>query len=58
MRYVTRPRASYDDDRIWPEQVTVHVPDEQPVKTGLVDQHGHDIYRVPERNPIGFRLRG
>jgi len=59
MRYVACPHAWSDDEDAGRTLATqVHEPDEpRPVKTGLVDQFGHDIYRVPERRPIGFRLR-
>ena len=60
-RYVTKPR-SWDDwndtASVGPDQrMVVHEVEDGPVKTGLVDQHGHDIYRVPERHAIGFRLK-
>ena len=59
MKYISRPRAWDEDEDAGRTLATqVHEPaDALPVKTGLVDQHGHDIYRVPERNPIGFRFR-
>lgn len=33
---------------------TVHEDDVAPVKTGLVDAAGRDLFRVVERIPIGF----
>ncbi len=44
-----------EDDQ--PIADTVYVHDDEPQKTGLLDQYGRPLYRMPERNPIGFRLR-
>lgn len=54
MKYVAL--ASVDE---WhqPAAETVYETDEMPRKTGLLDQYGRPLYRVPERQPIGFRLR-
>jgi hypothetical protein len=56
-RYVSRPRASRMWDDTAPEgqsapleQPRVH--GGEPVPTGLVDQHGYDICRLPD--PVGF----
>jgi hypothetical protein len=56
MRYVTiaRPRAEYLDDAPQFNGQTVIVEDDQPVKTGLLDASGVDIYRVRERAQVGF----
>jgi len=50
MRYVTRPRASWDEDKPHIEGKTVH--EREPVDTGLLDANGTPIWRV--MSPIGF----
>ena len=50
MRYVTRPRASWDDEMPMIEGTTVH--EREPIKTGILDEAGNDIWRV--MSPIGF----
>lgn len=62
IRYVARPRrlrAYWDDeadiDSAAARSLTVHEPKDEPQETGLVDQHGNDLMRLPaERRPIGF----
>jgi len=60
IRYLTllrRPRTVTVQDDVWTEPpVTMQViSDEgQPVDTGLVDQFGTTIYRVPTRERMGF----
>lgn len=52
-RYVARPRAKraeYDEDAPLISMLFVDAPEE--VWTGLLDQHGDDLYRLP--SPIGF----
>lgn len=59
MKYVPirRPRASdYFDEGPILEGRTVYIEDE-PVDTGLVDQHGTPLYRVAERIAPGFKVR-
>ena len=34
--------------------MTVLHDDDEPQRTGLIDQHGVPIYRVPTRRPVGF----
>lgn len=36
--------------------LTVYEVDDEPVDTGLVDASGLPIYRVTDREPIGFRV--
>lgn len=37
------------------DTMTVHVSgDEEPVWSGLYDHQGRQLYRVPERHPVGF----
>lgn len=50
MRYVTRPRASWDEDKPHIEGKTVH--EREPVDTGLLDKDGNAIWRI--MSPIGF----
>ncbi len=38
--------------------VVVIEEERQPRETGLVDQHGAKIYRVPARHPCGFLASG
>lgn len=59
-RYVTsasRPRHVRAEDDFWPETretIAVIVDEESAVDTGLVDAAGVSIYRVPQRNRVGF----
>lgn len=45
------------DDKTRPANPDVYCVEDAPIRTGLVDADGNSIYRVPERRPIGFRLR-
>lgn len=42
----------------WQDRPTTHVieDDPTPIRTGLLDQHGTPLYRMPERVPLGFDL--
>lgn len=58
-RYITRApkRAVRCDDDAWSygrETLDVIVESDGPVATGLTDQHGVPIMRLPSRSPIGF----
>ncbi len=58
-RYIARvpKRAIRVEDDWWPanrETLDVIVTDDGAVKTGLVDQHGTLIMRLPSRGPLGF----
>lgn len=45
-----RPRANWTDyDGLVPD---IHVPEAQPVDTGLLDASGNKLMRMP--NPVGF----
>lgn len=58
MPYVSRPRAIVLDGWNNDLSVTAHemiITDDSPVPVGLVDAHGHPIYRIAERVPIGFQ---
>lgn len=60
MRTVYRPiarraRADYIDYDACPVAETVYEQDDDPVETGILDQHGTMLYRTVERDPIGFR---
>lgn len=60
MRYVTRqrwPHADYDDEPERPliQHMTVFEASEAMTPTGLLDQHGNELCRVEEMEPIGFR---
>ena len=60
-RYITR-RAWWDDEdgsnpgfsAIELRGMQIAVEDDQPEKTGLLDQHGDPLYRVRERIKTGF----
>jgi hypothetical protein len=57
-RYVTKAVECGDE---WWEPAAAHidvlVTDDKPEDTGLLDQFGERLYRLPEREPIGFRSR-
>lgn len=52
-----RTSQCWDDDAPVIAGTTVYEPDDAPVDTGLLDQHGVPLYRVVRRNPIGFHRR-
>lgn len=53
MRYVTRPRSDTFDDLCDSPLIEARMVMEQnPVKTGLLDKDGNDIWRV--MSPVGF----
>lgn len=55
MRYVTLPRADWDDDPRLDEVTTrTVIVDDEPVKTGLLDRNGTPLYRVRDRLRLGF----
>ena len=62
IRYVPRARRPRACDPEWhefaqPRTMDVIVPDETaPEDTGLLDQHGVPLYRVPERVRCGFHV--
>lgn len=54
------PRAIDAGDEFWTEahitcDVILEEGAHQPRKTGLLDQDGHAIMRIPERVPMGFK---
>ena len=60
-KYITKPSKLY-----WNEDVQMETPermhlvvfeDHDPVDTGLLDAFGNYLYRLPEREPIGFQMR-
>jgi hypothetical protein len=59
MKYVTRAVITVQDH--WGRShlaggETVFEEEKKPVNTGLVDANGIPLFRVPEVNPIGFKL--
>lgn len=58
-RYVSGIRIRSDFDE-WDADAsqslarTVHEEERQPIRTGLLDHHGNDIYAMDEADPIGF----
>lgn len=63
MRYVTLrgvPATSWwDTNAVDYLPRTVHEEDRKPIDTGLLDANGTKLYRVEDREPIGFiRPRG
>jgi hypothetical protein len=63
VRYVTRSgRAGFNADTwdYWSEGdggVTVFEPSDDPQETGLFDPHGNKLFRVVDRDSIGFRCK-
>jgi hypothetical protein len=37
------------------DRVTVHETSDEPQPTGLLDANGNQLYRIIEKEPIGFR---
>jgi len=58
-RYVTRPKAFVSESHTpeYQPTVTVYEAEPAPMATGLLDQFGQQIYRVDEKEPIGFNLK-
>lgn len=60
-RYTTKPRAIWVEDlgEECPDlpQITVYE-DDCPQSTGLLDAQGNELYRVDEKEPIGFKVNG
>lgn len=59
LRYTTRPKTYWDADLeeeiASPVTMMIHEDDETCEDTGLLDKHGNPLYRVGERNAIGFK---
>lgn len=61
-KYVTRrPRSTWceelDMDVPDPAPLTVYEPDDGAEPTGILDASGNELWRIEEREPIGFRVR-
>ncbi len=57
MRRETSPQRSYVGDDYWRldrSSIDVIVSERGPRRTGLLDQDGNDLYRVPAERPAGF----
>ena len=60
MRYLLkRPRQYWDDEEVarldLPSSIAIHENNDSE-RTGLLDMHGNEIYRVRERQKLGFDL--
>lgn len=63
-RYVAiarKPKASYFDGDLGceihaPEHLTIYEAEDAPRDTGLLDANGTPLYRMSDRQPIGFDL--
>ena len=56
-RYIVKPRMASLDDGLDAENYlarTVFEPDPAPVRTGLLDARGNELFAVVEIGPIGF----
>lgn len=53
-----RPRAWVSETDIPQDRptCTVWIGDDEPIDTGLVTAHGTSIFRVVDRQPIGFKV--
>jgi len=47
--------SSIEHERIEDGSRTVHVKDDEPIDSGLLDAQGNRLYRFPEKLPMGFR---
>lgn len=56
-RYVTRTWRDETSEG-WQERPSITVSEayDDPIDTGLLNENGTRLYRVPERQPIGFCL--
>jgi len=60
MRYISLPKREKSSDEYWEPRLMPPLAHPQvfvsdPVKTGLIDSDGNDIYRLPDA--IGFLAR-
>lgn len=60
--YVTRPRSLWVDELesevSEPPHLVVYEDGNEPQPTGLLDANGNELFRVVDREPIGFRPAG
>lgn len=53
-----RPLGWYSEDLeceiAAPDSATVYEQDDDPIDSGLLDQYGNRLYRIPTRRKIGF----
>jgi hypothetical protein len=54
MKYAARDYEWLDVEQ---KSLVVHEDEPTPIDTGLLDVNGVKIYRVPTRQPIGFKLK-
>ncbi len=57
MRREPHPERSYVGDDYWRidrSSIDVIVSEKGPRRTGLIDQDGNDLYRMPAERPAGF----
>lgn len=57
MRRESHPEQSYVGDDYWRldrSSIDVIVSERGPRQTGLLDQHGNYLYRLPAERPAGF----
>jgi hypothetical protein len=57
IRRETHPERAYVGDDYWRidrASIDVIVPEKHPRRTGLLDQDGNDLYRLPPERPPGF----
>ena len=60
IRREPQPERCYVGDDYWTidrSSIDVIVSDKVPRRTGLLDQNGNDIYRLPPERPAGFTSR-
>lgn len=60
MHHEPHPERSYIGDDYWRTErssIDVIVSEKGPRRTGLLDQDGNSLYRLPPRRPIGFTSR-
>ena len=54
---VRRPRADWFENEkpvTVQTSMTIYERDEQPEDTGLLDQHGTPLYRMPDKRRVGY----
>ncbi len=60
IRREPHPERAYVGDDFWKidrSSIDVIVSDKMPRRTGLLDQDGNDLYRLPPERPAGFTSR-
>ncbi len=48
--------TEFEGETVAPTSIMILEEDNTPIRTGLLDQYGNPIYRVPTRIKVGFQI--